>query len=103
MQFIAGTPVGTISDEHEIVEIKLWEIYLLNNRANLHKTLAASSVDHGPVEKVQHEPGRVYYRFEASEWENNIKHLLYEYRVPVIVRPTVIHDLRPAKREGVLI
>src|SRR5687767_4689107 len=103
MQFIAGTPVGTISDIHEIVEIKLWEVYLQNNRSNLYKALTESSVDNGPVEKVQHEPGRVYYRFEAEIWENNIKHLLYKNRVPVIVRPTVIHEPPQLKQESVLI
>jgi hypothetical protein len=87
MQFIAGTPVGIISDAEEIVEIKLWEAYLLHNRSNIHLTLNHFSIDHGPVENVQHEPGRLVYRFQAQRWERDIKQLLYENRIPVKVKP----------------
>ncbi len=89
MQFIAGTPVGIISDSREIIEIKLWEAYLLQDRTNLHLALNQFSVDHGPVENVQHEPGRLAYRFFAEDWENDIKHLLYENRIPVVVKPSI--------------
>ena len=92
MQFIAGTPVGMISDSAEIIEIKLWEVYLLNNRSSLSKLLTELSCDHGPVENMQHEHGRVNYRFQADTWESTIKPLLYEYRIPVIIKPTVIHS-----------
>jgi hypothetical protein len=90
MQFIAGTPVGIISDAREIVEIKLWEAYLLHDRTNLHLALNQFSVDHGPVEDIQHAPGRIVYRFMAEDWENDIKHLLYENRIPVIVKPSLL-------------
>src|SRR5687767_4380598 len=100
MQFIAGTPVGLISDTDEIVEIKLWEVYLLNNRANLHKMLTNLSIDNGPVENVQHEHGRVSYRFLAGVWENSIKHVLYDNRIPVIIKPMVVHTGAPRKRIG---
>lgn len=89
MQFIAGTPVGIISDAQEIIEVKLWEVYLLNNRRNLHLALNQFSLDHGPVENGQHEPGRVTYRFRAEDWEYDIRYLLYENRIPVIVRPAI--------------
>lgn len=90
MQFIAGTPVGIISDASEIIEIKLWETYLLNDRTNLSLALNQFSVDHGPVESTSHEPGRVVYRFMAQDWENDIKYLLYENRIPVVVRPSYL-------------
>jgi len=92
MQFIAGTPVGIISDAQEIIEIKLWEAYLLHHRSNLHIALNQFSIDHGPVENAQHEPGRIVYRFRASDWENDVKHLLYENRIPVVVKPAVLQQ-----------
>ncbi|HYC83781.1 MAG TPA: hypothetical protein VEB86_01110 [Chryseosolibacter sp.] len=98
MQFIAGTPVGIISDAQEVIEIKLWEAYLLHHRSNLHVALNQFSIDHGPVENGQHEPGRIVYRFRAEDWENDIKHLLYENRIPVIVKPSVLRT--SAKVDG---
>jgi hypothetical protein len=92
MQFIAGTPVGIISDSMEIVEIKIWEAYLLHDRTNLTLALNQFSIDHGPVEILHHEPGRIAYRFRAEDWENDIKHLLYENRIPVVIKPAAIHQ-----------
>src|SRR5688572_13709782 len=92
MQFIAGTPLGIISDSRQVVEIKLWETYLLNDRTNLTLALNQFSLDHGPVEFSQHEQGRVIYRFFAEDWENDIKHLLYENRIPVTIKPTLINN-----------
>jgi hypothetical protein len=103
MQFIAGTPAGIISDSQEIIEIKLWETYLLHDRTNLTLALNQFSIDHGPVENGQHEPGRIAYRFRAEDWENDIKHLLYENRIPVIIKPTVVHASRRAPRGSFLI
>jgi hypothetical protein len=97
MQFIAGTPVGIISDAQEIVEIKLWEAYLIHHRSNLHLALNRFSIDHGPVENAQHEPGRISYRFRAEDWENDIKHLLYENRIPVVIKPMVLHQSTGSK------
>lgn len=98
MKFISGTPVGIISDSREIIEIKLWETYLLHDRTNIHLALNQFSVDRGPVENAQHEPGRIVYRFHAEDWENDIKHLLYENRIPVVIKPTVVHAL--PQRDG---
>ena len=95
MQFIAGTPVGIISDSQEIIEIKLWEAYLLQDRTNLALALSQFSIDHGPVENAHHEHGRVIYRFRAEDWENDIKHILYENRIPVVIKPTVVHNTSP--------
>jgi hypothetical protein len=102
MQFIAGTPIGMISDISEVIEIKLWEVYLLNNRSNLTKTLTDLSRDHGPVENVRHEHGRVSYRFLAGTWESTVKPLLYENRIPVIIKPTIIHE-SPVNKRGKLV
>jgi hypothetical protein len=90
MYFIAGTPLGIISDARQIVEIKLWETYLLNDRTNLTIALNQFSIDHGPVENMHHEQGRIAYRFFAEDWENDIKHLLYENRIPVTLKPMLL-------------
>ena len=106
MQFIAGTPAGIISDAAEIVEIKLWEAYLLQNRSNIHVALNEVSIDRGPVENVQHEPGRLVYRFNAYDWESDIKHLLYENRIPVKVKPAYLNPSFSSKavaRQEVLV
>jgi hypothetical protein len=104
MQFIAGTPVGIISDSQEIVEVKLWEVYIVSSRSKLHVILNQYAVDRGPVENIQHEPGRIVYRFTAEDWENDVKPLLYNNRIPVIIKPTVVHTELPyIRREQVLI
>lgn len=86
MQYMTDTPAGIQVKAQEIVEVKLWEAYLLYYRSNLYRILSNSSLDKGAVEKDHHEPGRVTFRFTADEWENNIKHLLYERRIPVMVK-----------------
>jgi hypothetical protein len=102
MKFIAGTPVGIISNAEEIIEIKLWEAYLLHDRTNLHGALNQFSIDHGPVENAQHEPGRIVYRFRADAWESDIKHLLYANRIPVVIKPTVLHTSPQTQRGSFL-
>lgn len=103
MQFISGTPVGIISNSQEIIEVKLWEVYVVSNRTNLHAILNQYSVDQGPVENIQHEPGRIVYRFLAADWESDIKPLLYDNRIPVVIKPTVIHpEISSRRRERVL-
>jgi hypothetical protein len=64
---------------------------LLNDRTNLTLALNQFSIDHGPVENTQHEQGRIAYRFFAEDWENDIKHLLYENRIPVTLKPMLLH------------
>jgi hypothetical protein len=86
MKFIAGTPVGVISDTQQIIEIKLWETYLLQDRTHLNDSLSEFSLDHGPIDTNHPEPGRVVYRFLAADWEINVKHLLYKNRIPVIIK-----------------
>jgi hypothetical protein len=101
MQFIAGTPVGIISDAHQIIEIKLWETYLLNDRSNLNAMLNHFAIDHGPVENAHHEPGRIIYRFMAENWESDVKHALYENRIPVIIKHSIM--FQPASRSHMAI
>jgi hypothetical protein len=84
------TPSGFKDSSQEIVEIKLWEVYLLYNRRNLYNTLSTYSVDNGPVEKDQQEQGRVSFRFMSFDWERTIKQLLYDNRIPVIIQSNTL-------------
>lgn len=86
MQTVTNTPAGLKDSRYEIVEIKLWEVYLLYSRLNLYKTLSAYSLDNGPVEKDQQDEGRVSFRFMAYDWERTVKQLLYDNRIPVILQ-----------------
>jgi hypothetical protein len=80
-------PTPAISKENsEIVEIKLWGLYLLLSPGNLYNQMIESSLDHGPVEKNPQKPGRITFRFSVREWEGKIKKLLYSNRVPVVVK-----------------
>ncbi len=93
MNFIEqGSKVFT-SEQQEIVEIKLWGLYLLINRTALYNEMIEASLDHGPVEKNPQNPGRITFRFSAKAWEAKIKKLLYENRVPVIARNAFAHKL----------
>ena len=94
MQTITDTPAGYSEYRQEIVEIKLWEVYLLYNRQNLYKSLSTYALDNGPVEKDQQEDGRVSFRFMAFDWDRTIKQLLYDNRIPVIVQSNVLEAVK---------
>lgn len=94
MQQFTDSPAGFKASGQEIVEIKLWEVYLLYNRRNLYNTLSTYSLDNGPVEKGQHEEGRVTFRFMTFDWERTIKQLLYDNRIPVIIQSNAFAAVR---------
>ena len=90
MHIIADAPAGYKDSRQEIVEIKIWEIYLLYNRRNLYNTLSTYSLDNGPVEKDHQEEGRVTFRFMTYDWDRTIKQLLYDNRIPVIIQSNTL-------------
>jgi hypothetical protein len=92
-------PASYKENKQEIVEIKLWEVYLLYNRSNLYNTLSTYSMDNGPVEKDQQEGGRVSFRFMAFDWERTIKQLLYDNRIPVIVESNTFDAVKARGRQ----
>lgn len=73
-------------DTREIVEVRLWGLYLLFNRTALYEQIVESSLDHGPVEKNPQSPGRITFRFSATLWEKKVKKLLYMHRIPVMMK-----------------
>lgn len=90
MQTFTDAPGGYKESRQEIVEIKLWEVYLLYNRRNLYNTLSTYSLDNGPVEKDHQEEGRVSFRFMSFDWERTVKQLLYDNRIPVIIQSNAL-------------
>lgn len=90
MQAITNAPAGYKDSRQEIVEIKLWEVYLLYSRRNLYNTLSTYSLDNGPVEKDHQDEGRVSFRFMTYDWERTIKQLLYDNRIPVILQSNTL-------------
>jgi hypothetical protein len=90
MQYFTEAPVTFKNEmQEEIIEIKLWGLYLLNNSSSVYSEFLESSLDHGPVEKNPQKPGRITFRFKVKEWEGKIKKLLYAHRIPVIVKSTL--------------
>ena len=98
MHTLTDKPAGYKDSRQEIVEIKLWEVYLLYNRRNLYNTLSTYSIDNGPVEKDQQEEGRVSFRFMTYDWERTIKQLLYDNRVPVIIQSNTLAAVKARGR-----
>ena len=85
----------------EIIEVKLWEIYLLYHPANLYKVLTDFSIDAGPKDGQQL-AGRVVFRFAKSAWEEKIKNLLYEFRIPVVIQSNRLQAVKAKGRHPVL-
>jgi hypothetical protein len=81
------------TEGQEIIEIKLWGLYLLINRVDVYHEIIESSIDHGPVEKNPQKPGRITFRFSAKSWESKIKKLLYSYRIPVVINSSAYQRL----------
>jgi hypothetical protein len=86
MNYLAEPTADLRSEMQEIIEIKLWGLYLLSNSANLYREIIEFSLDNGPVEKNPQKPGRITFRFGIRDWEGRIKKLLYSHRIPVIVK-----------------
>ena len=85
-------------DVQDVVEVKLWSLYLLIKSTALYNEILESSLDNGPVEKNPQTPGRITFRFSAKAWETKIKKLLYANRIPVIVNNQFAHKFHVSQR-----
>jgi hypothetical protein len=86
------------AETKEIVEIKLWGLYLLIKSTTLYNEIIESSLDHGPVEKNPQKPGRITFRFSAKDWETKVKKLLYVNRIPVVANNPFAHKFSSTQR-----
>ncbi len=102
MKTFTDKPAGYQESRQEIIEIKLWEVYLLYNRHNLYTTLSTYSLDNGPVEKDHQEEGRLSFRFMAFDWERTIKQLLYDNRIPVVMQSNALAAVKARGDRGVV-
>lgn len=98
MAYIIDAETSHRSENQEIVEVKLWGLYLLMGQPNLYSEIIDSSLDRGPVEKNPQKPGRITFRFDARSWESKIKKLLYANRVPVILKSQDVHIYQHARK-----
>lgn len=84
MQYMNNAPSG-VRERHEgIVEVKLWEAFLLYNRHNLYNTLSTYAIENGPIDHGAAEQATVDFRFTSYDWNNTLKHLLSKHNIPVI-------------------
>jgi hypothetical protein len=69
-----------------IVEVYLWDAYLLSHSTPLARLLIADSFDLGAYECEGLEHGRVCFRFSTKTWERTIRPYLISNQIPVTVR-----------------
>ena len=69
----------------EVVVVKLWEVYLRYASANLLDSLCQHSLDSAPFGGAG-ATDRLTFRFQKATWDEKVKGLLYEHRVPVSVQ-----------------
>lgn len=81
MELTLSIPPKKLSQE--VIEIGLWESFLTYH-ANLRAVLVANALGYAPL-KNDHHSGRVTFRFDTASWRH-VKHLLYENRIPLVVR-----------------
>lgn len=81
---ILTKPFAPIRHE-QIVVVKLWDIFLRYNKSSLYGILSEASVDKGPfVDGNSRE--RILFRFTKKCWEEKIKELLSDNRIPVVLK-----------------
>jgi hypothetical protein len=96
MQYMNDSPSG-LRERHEgVVEVKLWEAFLIYNRHNLYNTLSAYSIENGPLENSNAEQATIDFRFTSYDWNNTLKKLLSKHNIPVIKEQLI------GKREAVM-
>jgi hypothetical protein len=98
MNYVNHTSANLASDAKDVVEIKLWGLYLLIKSTALYNEIMESSLDKGPVEKNPQKPGRITFRFSAKAWETKVKKLLYAHRIPVIINDPFAHKFHSSQR-----
>ena len=90
MQYVNYRSAGFKETADEVVEVKLWEAFLLYNRHHINKTLATYSLDNGPVENSDADIATVKFRFTSYDWINTLKDLLNNHNIPVISEVTEV-------------
>lgn len=96
MKYKNDSPSG-LKERHEgIVEVKLWEAFLLHNRNNIYSTLSTYAIENGPLDNSKSEQATVDFRFTSYDWNNTLKKMLNSHNIPVIKEKAV------TKREAIV-
>jgi hypothetical protein len=76
---------SSLRKSDEVIVVKLWEVYLKYSPANLLDLLSQYSIDSAPF-GGDGTTDRLTFRFDRKTWEEKVKNLLYEHRVPVRIQ-----------------
>jgi hypothetical protein len=88
-------PIERLPQEkhNQVIVIKLWEVYLRHHSENLYQVLSNLSMDNGPIQNYD-EKERLTFRFESEIWEQRVKNLLYENRIPVVIQSNPLYAIQ---------
>jgi hypothetical protein len=84
MHYRNDRPSGFQENREGVVEVKIWEAFLLYNRHNVYSTLSTYDIDSGLEQQRDHDQGSVMFRFTKYDWENTLKRLLAKHNIPVV-------------------
>jgi hypothetical protein len=84
MQLINDKPSGLKENTTTIIQVRLWETFLLYDRHNLYTTLSTYSIDNGPLPKKEDDLTTITFRFMLRDWNKTLRDLLELHNVPVI-------------------
>jgi hypothetical protein len=92
MKYINDQPAGLRMIQEGIVEVKVWEAFLLHNRYNVYNTLSTYSISNGPEDKKGRDLSIVTFRFTTWDWNNTLRNLLNKHNIPVISEVTHLKE-----------
>jgi hypothetical protein len=87
MKYLNDQPAGLRKVKEGIVEVKIWEAFLLYNRHNIYSTLTTYSIDETNSTRSR-DLSIVTFRFSSYDWINTLKKLLMQNNIPVISEET---------------
>jgi hypothetical protein len=97
MKYFNDQPSGLRMTHEGIAIVKVWEVFLLNNRHQIYSTLSTYSLDNGHEQKSGHDLSIVTFRFTTWDWNNTLKKLLAKHNIPVISETTHLKEDRVVK------
>jgi CheY-like chemotaxis protein len=104
MHRITDIPSGLRRPLQDVIEVRLWEIYLLHNRKNLYDTLCAYSLDKGPVGNDLSASKQLSFRFMLFDWDRTIELMLAIRSIPYqVVHKTKVDVIRQVNKKKVYV
>jgi CheY-like chemotaxis protein len=104
MHRITDIPSGLRRPLQDVIEVRLWEIYLLHNRKNLYETLCTYSLDKGPLATDLSESKQLSFRFMLFDWARTIELMLAIHSIPYqVVHKTKVDVIRQVNKKKVYV